>query len=69
TFDAERSQRNLDDGKGKQLRTNVLIAVTATAAVLTGVAAIWLVDWRQRGSDTNVKVGAGPGALVLRATF
>ncbi|MBX3206990.1 MAG: hypothetical protein KF764_18230 [Labilithrix sp.] len=69
TFDAERSRQNLADGKDKQLRTNVLIAVTGGAAVLTGVAAIWFVDWRRRGDDASVKVGAGPTSIVVRGSF
>lgn len=68
TFDAQRSQENLDAGKDKQLRTNILLAVTGGVAVLTGVAAIFLVDWKGRAGE-NVKVGAGPGSLVLRSTF
>ena len=68
TFDAERSQENLDAGKSKQLRTNILLAVTGGFAVLTGVAAVLLVDWKGRSGET-VQVGAGPGSLVLRSTF
>jgi len=68
TFDAARSQENLDAGKDKQLRTNILLAVTGGITVLTGVAAIFLVDWKGRAGE-NVKVGAGPGSLVLRSTF
>lgn len=68
TFDGERSQANLDDGKSKQLRTNVLLAVTGGVALLTGAFAIFLVDWKGRSGE-NVKVGAGPGSLVLQSTF
>jgi hypothetical protein len=35
----------LDDGQGRELRTNVLIGVTAAAAVGTGVIAFVLTDW------------------------
>ena len=68
TFDGERSQANLDAGKDKQLRTNILLAVTGGVAVLTGVAAVFLVDWKGKSGE-NVKVGAGPGSVVLRSTF
>ena len=68
TFDAQRSQENLDAGKSKQLRTNVLFAVTGGVAVLTGVAAVFLVDWKGPSGE-SVKLGAGPGSLVLRSTF
>jgi len=68
TFEADRSRANLEAGKDKQLRTNVLIAVTGTAAVLTGVAALWLVDWK-RGRESTIKVGAGPSSVTVRGTF
>ncbi len=67
-FDAERSRANLDAGKDKQLRTNILIGVTGAAAVLTGVAAIWLVDWH-RGSASKIEVGAGPSSITIRGAF
>lgn len=69
SFDAERSQANLDAGRSKQLRTNVLIAVTGAAAALTGVVAIWFVDWRSPDKESSVKIGAGPSSIVLRSTF
>ena len=68
TFDSERSQANLDAGKSKQLRTNVLLAVTGGVAVFTGVAAVFLVDWKGRSGE-NVKLGVAPGSLVLQSTF
>ena len=46
TFDASPTQANLDAGKSDQLRTNVLLGVTLGLAVLTGVVAIFLVDWK-----------------------
>lgn len=68
TFDAQRSQENLDAGKDKQLRTNILLGITGGVALLTGVAAIFLVDWKGRAGE-NVTVGAGPGSLVVRSSF
>ena len=68
TFDGERTQANLDAGKSKQLRTNVLLAVTGGVAVVTGVFAIFLVDWKGRSGE-NVKVGVGPGSFVLHSAF
>jgi hypothetical protein len=43
-FDGAPTQANLDDGKDRQLRTNIALAVTGGLAVLTGVAALF-VDW------------------------
>ena len=68
-FDKDPSQENLESGQSKQVRTNVLLAFTGVAVVATGVAAIWLVDWKGKSKDSSVKVGAGPGALLLRGTF
>jgi hypothetical protein len=66
-FDKDRSQENLDSGKAKQLRTNILLGTTVTIAALTGACAIWLVDWR--GTDRSVEVGAGIGEIRVRGTF
>jgi hypothetical protein len=66
-FDKDPSQSNLDSGKSKQLRTNILLGVTATFAVLTGACAIWLVDWQRK--DRSVQVGAALGEFRLRTTF
>ena len=67
TFDKDPTQSNLDTGKSKQLRTNILLGVTAGLGVLTGVAAIWLVDWHSR--DRSVQVGTGFGDVRVRGTF
>ncbi|MBI5537360.1 MAG: hypothetical protein HY898_31850 [Deltaproteobacteria bacterium] len=72
TFDSEPTQANLDDGHSRQTRTNVLLAVTAGAAVLTTVAAVWLVDWKGKSDDkgpVNVKVGVAGESLVVRGSF
>jgi hypothetical protein len=66
-FDKDPTQANLDTGKSKQLRTNILLGVTAGLGVLTGVAAIWLVDWRS--GDRTVQVGTGFGDVRFRGTF
>jgi hypothetical protein len=68
TFNANRTQENLDSGKSKELRTNILLAVTGAAVVFTGVSAIFLVDWKGKAGD-SVQVGAGPGTLTLRSNF
>lgn len=66
-FDGEPSQQNLDSGKSRQLRTNVLLGVTGGLALLTGAAALWGVEWKRR--DVNAKVGFGPASVVLRGEF
>lgn len=44
-FDSEPTQSRLDDGFESQARTNVALGVTGGLAVLTLVAALFLVDW------------------------
>jgi hypothetical protein len=73
-FDQNPTQDSLDRGKDKQLRTNVLIGVTAGLGLFSTISALWLVDWK--GNDRSVKVGmsfAGPGGptpgLTARGTF
>ncbi len=65
TFDKDKSQANLDEGKSKQTRTNILLGATAGFAVLTGITAIVLVDWKR----TDTKLGFGPGSVFISRTF
>ena len=73
TFDRTPTQDNLDAGRQKESRTNVLILGSAGLAALTAATAIFLVDWRGGGSkedaSPHVQVGAGPGVLTLRGEF
>jgi hypothetical protein len=72
-FDKAPTQNNLDVGRQKETRTNVLIAASAGVAALTAVTAFVLVDWHgsseKREPAPAVQVGAGLGSLVLRGTF
>ena len=73
-FDRAPSQNNLDVGRDKQSRTNVLLGVTAGVAAATAVTAIVLVDWRgspSREKDTQprVQLGASAGSILLRGEF
>jgi hypothetical protein len=72
-FDKAPTQNNLDVGRQKETRTNVLIGATAGVAALTAVAAIVLVDWHapseRKEKSPGVQVGAGPGSLLVRGSF
>lgn len=68
-FDAHPSADALDEGKGKQLRTNVLWAVTGALALATSVAGIWLVDWhpaRERSLALELDLGLGVARVAGR---
>lgn len=76
TFDKNPTQSNLDSGKSKEMRTNVLIGATAAVGVVTGVTALFLIDWKgNRNKETkpdaspSVQVGAGLGSLLVRGEF
>jgi hypothetical protein len=62
TFDGAPTQANLDTGKSDQLRTNVLLGVTLGLAVVTGVVAIFLVDWKSHHAEKTALVVSPFGA-------
>jgi hypothetical protein len=75
TFTQTPTQQNLDDGRSKETRTNVLIGVTAGFAVITGVTAIF-VDWKSLSSSKEkppppqqVRLGVGPGSMMIEGRF
>jgi hypothetical protein len=56
-----------DDGQSKETRTNVFFWSTIGVGALTGIAAIFLVDW---GAHANAaRVGFGPTSLRIEGTF
>lgn len=69
-YEADKTQANLDEGKAKQSRTNVLLITTGGLAVATAVMAVWFVDWKhgsstpaseKSSSDSGVQVSIAPG--------
>jgi hypothetical protein len=54
----------LDDGKSRELRTNILIGATAAAAVGTGVIAFFFTDWS--GGDEKAQNQATQGRGLPR---
>jgi hypothetical protein len=71
-FDKAPTQNNLDVGKQKETRTNVLVVASAGVAALTLATAIVLVDWRASPEKPESPAGAagastasaGPGAQL-----
>lgn len=75
-FDRNPTQDNLDVGKQKETRTNLLIGASAAAGAITALTAIFLVDWHrgaatdeERQGEPHVTVGAGPGSVMVRGEF
>lgn len=73
TFTQTPTQQNLDDGRSKEVRTNVLIGVTAGLAVLTGVSAIF-VDWKGSKQEKapppqSAALRFGPGSMMIEGQF
>jgi len=83
TFDKNPTRQNLDTGLQSQTRTNSLIAATAAVGILTGVAAVFLVDWHgghasgatdgaappKDATSRALRWGVGPGSVVLQGEF
>ena len=65
TYDATPDGPNYDQGKRREVRTNVLLGFTLGAAALTAVAAIWLVDWHG-GGGSHAALGVGLGTVAVR---
>jgi hypothetical protein len=47
-YDVDPSKENLDEGKRREVRTNLLLGATLLTAAFATVAAVFLVDWRPR---------------------
>jgi hypothetical protein len=73
SFDKNPTQTNLDAGREKELRTNVLIGASAGMAALTALTAIFFVRWHKTDAPhdpaPDVQVGAGLGSFVVRGSF
>ena len=60
----ERTERQYDDGKLKQDRTNVMIGVTAGLAVVTTTVALFAIDWGQ-----GTIIGLSPSGVRAHGWF
>jgi hypothetical protein len=61
SFNDSPTESNLEAGRGKQTRTNVLLAVTGGLALLTVATAIFLVEWRSERRSARIRVGPSMG--------
>jgi hypothetical protein len=56
----------LDDGKSRELRTNILIGATAAAALGTGVIAFFFTDWSGADEKAQNQASQGRGLRAKR---
>jgi hypothetical protein len=71
TFNANPTQQNLATGQSDEVRTNVLVGVTAGLGLLTAVAAIF-VDWKghtREHASSRLRLHVAPGGGMLGGTF
>jgi hypothetical protein len=67
-YDEKPTPEGLDEGRGKQRRTNVLLGATLVVAISTGVAAAWLTEWRPpEAADLSMRIG--PSWLAIEGSF
>jgi hypothetical protein len=68
-FDRDRSQTNLDEGRARQTRTNVLLGVTGGVLLLTGAAIAVLELSSPDRARANVGLGVGPSGVAVNGRF
>lgn len=67
-FDANPTQAGLDEGEGKQLRTNIFVGVTAGLAAITVPVAIFT-NWGGSGAEKPVALRVGPSGFAVAGSF
>ncbi|MEZ4410886.1 MAG: hypothetical protein R3A52_31065 [Polyangiales bacterium] len=67
-YEMNPTQAGLDDGRSRELRTNVLIGATAAAGVATLVVGAFFTRWRG-AAPPRVEAAVGPGSVALRGSF
>ena len=66
----EQARERVDEGKGKDLRTNLLFGATAVVGLATAGIAVLAVDWTpEQGSGAAVALRVGPGRVSLTGRF
>lgn len=69
TFDKSPTQKNLDDGRSMETRTNVLLGVTIGLAAVTGALAIFTDFGGRKKEAPQARVVFGPGGFGVEGTF
>ncbi|MFW5738906.1 MAG: hypothetical protein ACOC1F_00925 [Myxococcota bacterium] len=68
TLPQEEINRRVDEGNGKETRTNVLLGLTTVAAAGTAVLGVWFVDWSDADAEPG-NVALTPGGVLVRGRF
>lgn len=70
-FEAAPTQEKLEDGRSKEIRTNVLLGTSIGLAAITGAIALLLVDWRgsEPRAGLRAAVHSGMGSAMLSGSF
>jgi tetratricopeptide (TPR) repeat protein len=69
-FEAAPTEAALDDGRGRQLRTNILIGVTAGLGAATAAIGIFATEWSAiGGSETALRLDVTPSLASLSGRF
>jgi hypothetical protein len=61
-------QRDIDDVKGKMLRSNLLFGGTVISGALTTYAGFALVDWKRQGPENHGTLEPVPRGALVRLT-
>ena len=69
TLPQDEINRRVDEGNGKETRTNVLLGVTTLAAAGTAVLGIWFVDWEGAPESEPGNVALTPGGVLVRGRW
>jgi hypothetical protein len=73
-FDESPTREGLDEGRAKQVRTNVFVGTTIALGLGTAAIGIFATDWLELGGDeatpaARAALRVGPGALAIEGTF
>jgi hypothetical protein len=63
----EEAKQRMDEGRSKQLRTNVLLGASLALGIGTTVLAVTLVSWKRE--QTEVSLRLAPGGATLLGSF
>jgi hypothetical protein len=65
------TEQALQDGLGRERRTNVLVTVSGGLGAVTLLSMLLLVDWHKHpaAKEATVKVGVGLGSFALHGSF